>query len=349
MGSRVTFSWTSTIEDRIKSLDFISLYGIQFTKLICCTEKSLPQQIQVDIINARKNYGGQLSLLVIASDSSIPVDTILLKKHPESRWSPVAALLSTLGLPEQNEVLQLQVPGGIKPSVRYFRQRLVASGRADLGVRTLDDDLGPKVNEYDLVSLFQDRFPLVSTKHPSWAILAQKSTSFVCRAKFGAHTPTSLYFGRRQAVREGNKSFSSGYLLIPVYAPTQGSQRLHMPFRKGMQWPCCLALDPGVLTSDEDEPNQEFEAERIKESIIHFRREFLDCSLAKTEYIEWYSGGGQCGYISEMSYKSYFMTQWRSNTLAEDSEIYQGMLAGSPIKPRDRTEPDQLRNLIWQS
>ncbi|TGO78767.1 hypothetical protein BELL_0054g00040 [Botrytis elliptica] len=121
MGSRVTFSWTSTIEDRIKSLDFISLYGIQFTQRVSSTNSIRHYQRQ-------KNHGEQLNLLLIASDSSIPVDTILLKKHPESRWSPVAAVLSTLGLPEKIEALQLQVPGGIKPSVQYFRQRLVASG-----------------------------------------------------------------------------------------------------------------------------------------------------------------------------------------------------------------------------
>ncbi|TGO14944.1 hypothetical protein BTUL_0046g00340 [Botrytis tulipae] len=46
----------------------------------------------------------------------------------------------------------------------------------------------------------------------------------MCGAEFGAHTPTSLYTVRRQA---------------------------------GMQWLCCLALDPGLLTSDEDEQSGE--------------------------------------------------------------------------------------------
>ncbi|TGO37442.1 hypothetical protein BHYA_0097g00190 [Botrytis hyacinthi] len=34
------------------------------------------------------------------------------------------------------------------------------------------------------------------------------------------------------------------------------------------------------------------------------------------------------------------------NTFAEDSEIYQGMLAGSPIKPREQTQPEHLRNIV---
>ncbi|KAF7907005.1 uncharacterized protein EAF01_004592 [Botrytis porri] len=34
-----------------------------------------------------------------------------------------------------------------------------------------------------------------------------------------------------------------------------------MPFKKGMQWLCCLALDSGLLTSNEDEQSQVFEAE----------------------------------------------------------------------------------------
>ncbi|KAF7920264.1 uncharacterized protein EAE98_008957 [Botrytis deweyae] len=34
------------------------------------------------------------------------------------------------------------------------------------------------------------------------------------------------------------------------------------------------------------------------------------------------------------------------NAFAEDSEVYQGMLAGSPIKPRDQAQPEHLRNLV---
>ncbi|KAF5879058.1 uncharacterized protein Bfra_006262 [Botrytis fragariae] len=34
-----------------------------------------------------------------------------------------------------------------------------------------------------------------------------------------------------------------------------------MPFEKGMQWLCCFALDPGLLTSDEDEQSEDCEAE----------------------------------------------------------------------------------------
>ncbi|TGO15483.1 hypothetical protein BPAE_0562g00040 [Botrytis paeoniae] len=232
-----------------------------------------------------------------------------------------------------------------------------------------------------------------------------------------------------------------------------------MPFKKGMQWLCCLALDPGLLTSDEDEQSEECEAEeegvsqkpqaltrasknlplinlssrpmsesqsspnalrfqwslndfpevasfekdnttkvwcgqgeesqwdsrefkvaggltqaagnfasppstssadyypsspylhstttsRIKESIIEFRREFLDFSLDKTEYMSSILGDGRFSYISEMSCKSYLMTKWRSHTLAEDSEIYQGMLAGSPMKPKDQTQQSNSETLF---
>ncbi|CCD43520.1 predicted protein [Botrytis cinerea T4] len=40
--------------------------------------------------------------------------------------------------------------------------------------RPCDEDLNPEVNKYVLVSLFQARFPLASTKHPSWVTSAQR-------------------------------------------------------------------------------------------------------------------------------------------------------------------------------
>ncbi|TGO83424.1 hypothetical protein BPOR_0650g00030 [Botrytis porri] len=72
-----------------------------------------PNKSKFDTINAIENREGQLDLLVIASDSSIPVDTMLSKKNSETRRSLVASDLSTPGLSKQNEILSLQVPGGI--------------------------------------------------------------------------------------------------------------------------------------------------------------------------------------------------------------------------------------------
>ncbi|TGO55881.1 hypothetical protein BCON_0085g00330 [Botryotinia convoluta] len=35
----------------------------------------------------------------------------------------------------------------------------------------------------------------------------------------------------------------------------------HVPLKRVCKWLCCLALDPGLLTSDEDERSEECEAE----------------------------------------------------------------------------------------
>ncbi|KAF7954761.1 uncharacterized protein EAE97_000020 [Botrytis byssoidea] len=71
---------------------------------------------------------------------------MLSKKHPEIRWPLVAASLRTRGLPKPNELLYSQVPEGRDDDLGPEYEAPFVGG------------LGPEVNEYVLVSLFQARF-----------------------------------------------------------------------------------------------------------------------------------------------------------------------------------------------
>ncbi|KAF7904757.1 hypothetical protein EAF00_002091 [Botryotinia globosa] len=91
----------------------------------------------------------------------------------------------------------------------------------------------------------------------------QRESDSMCGAEFEAHTPTSLCTVRRQAVQKGKaRMFPTAtchkYLFMSL---PKGPNAFICHFKKGMQWLCCLAFDPGLLTSDEDEQSGEGGAE----------------------------------------------------------------------------------------
>ncbi|TGO51015.1 hypothetical protein BOTNAR_0371g00010 [Botryotinia narcissicola] len=90
-----------------------------------------------------------------------------------------------------------------------------------------DDELGPEVNEL-----------------------------YVQSRVWSSHSDQLVNCSSTGRTERENKNVSSGYLSLP-----KGPNAFIYPFEKGMQWLCCLALDPGLLTSDVDGQSGEGGAE----------------------------------------------------------------------------------------